>query len=194
MDISNLTGHVPDPVLAELPSVMAKFNIDTPVEVAHFLGQCCVESGNWLKVEESLYYKNAERLLAIFPSAFKNEADKMAKAKTLLCNSEALGDFVYAAIGGYKFRGRGYIQLTGKANYHAFQKAVEDDIMTNPNLVATKYPLLSAGYYFGKYSIGKCIDVSYAAIRAVTGTINKGYVDLDKRKERTEYYYNILTQ
>lgn len=192
MNIENLRGHVPDSVIAEIP-LLNRFNIDTAIEIAHFLGQCSVESGNFKVVEENLNYSTPERILAIFPSAFKGLTDKLTKAKTLVRNPKALADFVYSSIGGYKFRGRGYIQLTGKGNYQAFQIAVhEDDIMANPDLVATKYPLLSAAYYFGKYSLGKCADISDASVRNVTATINRGLVGLPERIEATKKFYELL--
>lgn len=191
--IEKLKGHVPDSVVAEMPEVSAKFGIDTAIEIACFLGQCAPESGDFKKVEESLYYKDPARLVSIFKTAFKNEPDKLAKAKMLVCNPEALGNFVYASIGGYKFRGRGYIQLTGKANYQAFQKAISDDIMANPDLVATKYPLLSAAFYFGQHSLGKCTGVTPDVVRAVTATVNAGLLELDKRIERTQFFYKVLT-
>lgn len=192
MNIENLRGHVPDSLILELP-LLANFMIDTVEEVAHLLGQCYVESGGFKLVEENLYYTSAERLPNIFVTAFSAEKDKLEKAKTLVRNPQALGDYVYASIGGYKFRGRGYIQLTGKQNYQALQRAIpNDDIMANPDLVATKYPLMSAAYYFGKYSVGKVEGVTTQSVRNVTATINRGLLELDKRVAATKMFYELL--
>jgi putative chitinase len=194
MNFENLKGHIPDSVIAELPSVVERFYIDTPIEMAHFIGQCYVESGAFQRTAENMHYTSAGRLVQIFKTSFASEKDKIAKANTLLRNPEALGNFVYSKIGGYKFRGRGYIQLTGIDNYIALQRAIPapDNVVTNPDLVATKYPMFSAGYYFGKYSLGKATEITPAAIRAVTATINRGLVDLELRVKMTNHFYRLL--
>jgi len=100
--------------------------------------------------------------------------------------SETSGD-------GYKFRGRGYIQLTGKDNYTAFGKAINEDITANPDLVATKYPLLSAAWFFQR-CLDKCKDDSDASVIAVTKCVNGGTIGLDDRRKYFKKYYELLKQ
>jgi putative chitinase len=93
---------------------------------------------------------------------------------------------------GYKFRGRGYIQLTGKDNYKAFDAVVPEDIVANPDLVATKYPLLSAAWFFHKNCLKKCVDASDATVTAVTKCVNGGTIGLPDRLKHFKEYYNLL--
>jgi putative chitinase len=100
---------------------------------------------------------------------------------------EASGD-------GYKFRGRGYIQLTGKNNYTAFDKSVDDDILANPDLVATKYPLLSAAWFFSKNGLNKIADegATDAVVTKVTKRVNGGTIGLADRLKHFKEYHNLL--
>lgn len=164
MNLDKLKGHVPDTVIAQIPEVIEKFGFDTPVKLAHFLAQCGHESGGFKVVNENLNY-GAKGLLGIFKKYFPDEA----KAKLYERKPEKIANLVYgnrmgngpeASGEGYKFRGRGYIQLTGKANYAEFDKVVTENIVENPDLVATKYPLLSAAWFFHKNCLGRCKDAS----------------------------------
>ena len=154
MDISKLKGQIPDNVYGEIQSVVDTFGINTPTRLAHFLGQCAHESGNFKFTSENLNY-STKGLLATFPKYFKQPGLAEAYAR----NPERIASRVYAdrmgngAEGtheGWKFRGRGYIQLTGKSNYTAFDKFVNENILQEPDLVAKKYPLLSAAWFFNK--------------------------------------------
>jgi len=93
---------------------------------------------------------------------------------------------------GFKFRGRGYIQLTGKDNYTAFGKAINEDIVSNPDLVSTKYPLLSAAWFFSKNCLAKCVDASEATVTSVTKCVNGGTIGLPDRIKHFNEYYNLL--
>jgi len=95
---------------------------------------------------------------------------------------------------GYKFRGRGYIQLTGKDNYAAFDKTVEDDIIASPDLVATKYPLLSAAWFFHKNGLHKIADegATDAVVTKVTKRVNGGIIGLPDRIKHFNEYNNLL--
>jgi putative chitinase len=194
MDFNKLKGHVPDKVLAEL-STIAKFKIDTPIEVAHFLAQCGHESGGFKLVQENLNY-GAKGLLGIFKKYFPTEAKalqyerKPEKIANLVYGSR-MGNGPEASGDGYKFRGRGYIQLTGKDNYTAFGKAINEDITANPDLVATKYPLLSAAWFFQR-CLDKCKDDSDASVIAVTKCVNGGTIGLDDRRKHFKEYYALL--
>jgi len=197
MDINKLKGHIPDAVLAQIPSVMEKFKIDTPLELAHFLAQCGHESGNFKAVSENLNY-SADGLKKIFPKYFPGNLNESYARKP-----EAIASRVYASrMGngneaskeGFKFRGRGYIQLTGKENYAAFDKFVEDDILANPDLVATKYPLLSAAWFFSKNKLNEIASkgADDATVTAVTKRVNGGTIGLADRIKHFKEFYALL--
>jgi putative chitinase len=95
---------------------------------------------------------------------------------------------------GFKFRGRGYIQLTGKDNYSAFDKFVTDDILGNPDLVSTKFPLMSAAWFFDKNGLWSICDkgASEAIVTAVTKRVNGGTIGLPDRIKHFNEYYNLL--
>jgi putative chitinase len=196
MDLNKLKGHIPDTVIAQIPEVMEKFKIDTPVELAHFLAQCGHESAGFKAVNENLNY-GAKGLLGIFKKYFPTEA----KALQYERKPEKIANLVYggrmgngpeASGEGYKYRGRGYIQLTGKDNYKAFDAVVPENLLESPDLVATKYPLLSAAWFFHKNCLGKCTDASDAAVTAVTKCVNGGTIGLPDRLKHFKEYYNLL--
>jgi putative chitinase len=198
MDLNKLKGHVPDTVIAQIPDVMTKFEINTPLRLAHFLAQCGHESGGFRVVNENLNY-SAKGLLGIFKKYFPNEA----KAKLYERKPEKIANVVYAgrmgngpeASGeGFKFRGRGYIQLTGKQNYTAFGKSINVDICANPDLVATKYPLMSAAWFFNKNGLHKMADggATDAVVTSVTKRVNGGTIGLADRIKHFKEYYNLL--
>ena len=196
MDLNKLKGHIPDNVIAQIPEVMQKFGIDTPVELSHFLAQCGHESGGFRVVNENLNY-SAKGLLGIFKKYFPTQT----LAESYQRKPEKIANRVYASrMGngdeksgeGFKYRGRGFIQLTGKSNYTAFGKAIGVDIVANPDLVATKYPLLSAAWFFSKNCLGKCKDASDASVLAVTKCVNGGTIGLPDRQKHFKEYYNLL--
>lgn len=196
MNIEKLKGHVPDTVIAQLPDTISKFEINTPVKLAHFLAQAGHESAGFKAVNENLNY-GAKGLLSIFKKYFPTEA----KALEYERKPEKIANLVYggrmgngpeASGEGYKFRGRGYIQLTGKDNYKAFDAVVPEDIVANPDLVATKYPLLSAAWFFHKNCLKKCVDASDATVTAVTKCVNGGTIGLADRLKHFKEYYNLL--
>jgi len=196
MNIEKLKGHIPDDVLAQIPDTMQKFELNTPIRLAHFLAQCGHESGGFKVKNENLNY-SAKGLLSTFKKYFPTEA----KAKEYERKPEKIANLVYGSrMGngpevsgeGYKFRGRGYIQLTGKDNYKAFDAVVADDILANPDLVASKYPLLSAAWFFHKNCLKKCVDASDATVTAVTKCVNGGTIGLSDRMKHFKEYYSIL--
>src|SRR5574343_1654465 len=162
MNIDKLKGVITDSVLVQIPDVISKFQINTPLRLAHFLSQCSHESGNFKAVSENLNY-SVDGLKKIFGKYFPGDlANQYAK------NPEKIASRVYGSrMGngdestkeGYKFRGRGFIQLTGKANYIAFGKSINEDLTTNPDKVATDYPLLSAAWFFTKNGLHKLSDL-----------------------------------
>jgi len=198
MDINKLKGHVPDAVIAQLPDTMAKFELNTPLRLAHFLAQAGHESGGFKAVNENLNY-GAKGLLGIFKKYFPSSEKALAYER----KPEKIANLVYGgrmgngpeATGeGYKFRGRGYIQLTGKDNYKAFDAVVTENILETPDLVATKYPLLSAAWFFHKNGLHKIADkgATDAVVTEVTKRVNGGTIGLPDRIKHFKEYYSLL--
>jgi len=198
MNLEKLKGHIPDNVIAQIPSIQTKFEINTPLRLAHFLAQCGHESGGFKLVRENLNY-GAKGLRSIFSKYFPTDALALAYER----KPEKIGNRVYAnrmmngdeASGdGYKFCGRGYIQLTGKENYTNFGKAIEVDLTTTPDLVATQYPLLSAAWFFHKNGLHKLADggATDAVVTSVTKRVNGGVIGLADRIKHFNEYYNLL--
>lgn len=199
MDVGKLKGHIPDTVLLQIPDTIVKFDLTTPLRLAHFLAQCGHESAGFTAVRENLNY-GAKGLMGTFKKYFPTEA----KALQYQRKPEAIANLVYAnrmdngneASGdGFKFRGRGYIQLTGRANYTSFNKFVDEDVVANPDLIATKYPLLSAGWFFYTNGIHKLADggVGRANIEKITRKVNGGLIGIEDRVSHFNEYYKLLT-
>lgn len=196
--LHNLKGHIPAAVIAQIPDTAARFGITTPLRLAHFLAQCGHESGGFTAVRENLNYK-APGLMKIFKKYFPNakialqyekKPDKIANlvyANRMGNGSEASGD-------GFNYRGRGYIQLTGKSNYQLFDKTVPEDITANPDLVATKYPLASAAFFFNNNKLWAICDrgADVATVTAVTKRVNGGTIGLPDRIKHFNEYYKLL--
>ena len=105
-----------------------------------------------------------------------------------------MGNGAEATGEGYKFRGRGYIQLTGKDNYKAFDAVVPENLLETPDLVATKYPLLSAAWFFHKNGLHKIADggATDAVVTSVTKRVNGGTIGLPDRIKHFKEYYSLL--
>jgi putative chitinase len=197
LNIQKLKGHIPDAVIAQIPETAKKFNITTNLRLAHFLSQCGHESGGFKAVSENLNY-SADGLKKTFGKYFPgNLAESYARqpekiASRVYANRMSNGD--EASKEGFKFRGRGYIQLTGKANYTSFTKFIGEDCVTNPDLVATKYPLASAGFFFDSNKLWSICDkgADDATVTAVTKRVNGGTIGLADRIKHFKEYYNLL--
>ena len=198
MNLQKLKGHIPDSVIAMLPDTIAKFELNTPLRLAHFLAQAGHESGGFKAVQENLNY-GAKGLLGIFKKYFPTPE----KAALYERKPEKIANLVYGGrMGngpetsgeGWKFRGRGYIQLTGKDNYKAFDAVVTESIIDNPDLVATKYPLLSAAWFFHKNGLHKIADqgATDAVVTSVTKRVNGGTIGLPDRIKHFKEYYTLL--
>jgi putative chitinase len=196
--LDKLKGHIPDSVLAQIPDTAAKFGITNPLRLAHFLSQCGHESGGWKATQENLNY-SSKGLMGIFKKYFPT----LALAEQYARKPEAIASRVYggrmgngaeATKEGFKFRGRGYIQLTGKDNYSAFDKFVPEEILANPDLVATKYPLMSAAWFFNKNGLWSICDkgADQGTVTAVTKRVNGGTIGLPDRIKHFNEYYNLL--
>ena len=198
LKLDKLKGHIPDAVIAMIPDTAAKFEINTPLRLAHFLAQCGHESGGFKATQENLNY-SAKGLAGIFKKYFPTEAAAAPYAR----QPQKIASKVYGGrMGngpestgeGYKFRGRGYIQLTGKENYTAFGKSIGEDIISNPDVVASKYALLSAAWFFSKNGLHKMADggASDAVVTSITKRVNGGTIGLPDRIKHFKEYYSLL--
>ena len=197
VDLNKLKGHVPDAVISQIPDVMDKFKINTPLRVAHFLAQCGHESANFKAVTEGLNY-SAKALSSTWPKRFPPEiAGQYERNPEKIANRaycDRMGNGPESSGDGWKYRGRGFIQLTGKVNYEAFKKFVPDDVVANPDLVATKYPLLSAAWYWNSRSINAACDLGATreAVEKVTKLVNGGLIGIDDRQKHFDEFYSLL--
>jgi putative chitinase len=199
MNLDKLKGHVPDAVIAQLPDTIAKFELNTPLRLAHFLAQAGHESGGFKALNENLNY-GAKGLLGIFKKYFPTEAlaiqyERKPEKIANRVYGGRMGNGPEATGEGYKFRGRGYIQLTGKDNYKAFDAVVTESIVDNPDLVATKYPLLSAAWFFHKNGLHKLADggATDAVVTSITKRVNGGTIGLADRIKHFKEYYAALS-
>lgn len=192
-----LKGQVPDSVIAEIALIADKFNIITNLRLAHFLAQCSHESGNFKAVSENLNYSK-DGLMRIFPKYFPgNLAESYAYKPEMIASrvyGNRMGNGDEASKEGFKFRGRGYIQLTGKQNYQIFSQFIGEDCVANPDLVATKYPLGSAAFFFNNNKLWSICDggSSDDVVTAVTKRVNGGTIGLDHRLSEFKKFFNLL--
>jgi putative chitinase len=197
MNLDKLKGHIPDAVLAQIPDTATKFNITTPLRLAHFLAQCGHESAGFKAVNENLNY-SVDGLKRIFSKYFPGTlAEGYARQPEKIASKvygNRMGNGNEASKEGWKYRGRGYIQLTGKDNYKAFDATVDDDILNNPDLVATKYPLMSAAWFFERGKIWTVCDKGSdkSTVTSVTMKVNGGTIGLEDRIKHFNEYYNLL--
>ena len=199
LKLSNLKGHIPDAVIAMIPDTAAKFAINTPLRLAHFLAQCGHESGGFRATQENLNY-SAKGLMGIFKKYFPTSAlaaqyERKPEKIAARVYGGRMGNGAEATKEGYKFRGRGYIQLTGKENYTAFGKSIGEDILSNPDVVSSKYALLSAAWFFSKNGLHKMADsgASDAVVTQITKRVNGGTIGLPDRIKHFKEYYKLLS-
>lgn len=196
--IDRLKTHVPDVVLGQIPDCTEKFSINTPLRLAHFLAQCAHESAEFKAREENLNY-SAAGLKKVFAKYFPgNLAESYARQPEKIASrvyGGRMGNGDEASKEGYKYRGRGYIQLTGKDNYSAFSNSTSDDILNNPDLVASKYPLLSAAWFWGIRSLNSLADKGAGdeVVTQITKKVNGGLNGLEDRIAHFKNYYALLT-
>ena len=198
LKLEKLKGHIPDAVIAMIPAVAQKFQIDSALRLAHFLAQCGHESGGFRLTKENLNY-SAKGLNGIFKKYFptlesalpyERKPEKIANkvyGGRMGNGPESTGD-------GAKYCGRGYIQLTGKDNYTAFGKSIGEDVCANPQVVAEKYALLSAAWFFNKNGLHKMADggATDAVVTSITKRVNGGTIGLPDRIKHFKEYYHLL--
>jgi putative chitinase len=181
--------------LGPLEETFAKYDISTPQRQAAFIGQSAHESANFNTLEENLHYK-AESLMKVWPSRFTNDLIAGAYAN----NPEKIANKVYAGrMGngdeesgdGWKYHGRGLIQLTGRDNYSNCGSSLNLDLLGNPNLLLEpKYATLSAGYFWNKKGLNALADSK--DYDTMTKRINGGLIGLDDRKIKIAKAISVL--
>jgi putative chitinase len=192
-----LKGLVPQTLIDD----MVSHEINTPLRAAHFLAQAAHESGGFKFKSENLNYSK-ESLLKVFPKYFTAESaegyHRQPEKIASRVYANRMGNGNEASKEGWKFKGRGYIQLTGKDNYKAFSDwAKEPSIMDNPDQVADdKYAGLSAIWFWNKNGLSKIADTDNLrddkTLIKITARVNGGTHGLVDRLERFNHYKKIL--
>lgn len=204
MNTSNLASKISVEAFAHMNNIVSKYNITSHVRLAHFMAQIAHESGNFKAVVENLNY-SVDALLSVFPKYFKDKNGVLDKAlaQKYARNAEMIGSRVYASrMGngdeaskeGYKFRGRGYLQVTGKDNYKAFSTFIGEDCVANPDLISTKYPMDSAMWFFDKNKLWDICDkgATSEVVTLVTKRVNGGTHGLDDRLSKFNTFVGLL--
>lgn len=172
-----------------------RFEINTPERQANFLGQCAHESGGFAVLKENLNYKQ-EALCKVWPKRFPSidDAEPYHKQPEKIANkvyASRMGNGDEASGDGWKYRGRGLIQLTGHDNYKACGEALGVDLLANPDLVSTpQYAALSAGWFWDKNHLNKYADES--DVQGLTKKINGGTHGIEDRVARTQQAIDVL--
>jgi len=197
LKLDKLKGHIPDSVLTEINTIGDKFGIITNLRLTHFLAQCSTESGNFKAVYENLNYSK-DGLMRVFSKYFPGTL-----AESYAYQPEKIASRVYGGrLGngnestkeGWKYRGAGFIQLTGKENFKKFGEFLGIDLVSNPELVATKYPLTSAAYFFNSNNLWAICDQgkSEDVVTEVSRRVNGGFNGLDHRKKEFKRFEKLL--
>lgn len=172
---------------AALDAACTAYDITTPLRVAHFMAQMSEESGNFQRLEENLNYTHASRLLAVFPSHF----DDLADASEYVGDPEGIANRVYAdrmgngdedSGDGWRFRGRGFLQDTGRSQYALLTAGLGHDFISNPDDLATlEWAALAAGWTWQEKRCNGLADADN--ITAITRAINGGLNGLVERED-----------
>ena len=182
-----------------LCKILPIYEINTNLRLAHFLAQTCHESAYYSKLEEGINY-SVQGLSATWPKRLPADlANKYGRTATQKANQSAIANIAYgnrmgngdeASGDGYKYRGRGLIQITGKDNYKMFSMKIfgNDSILQNPDLVAKdkKIAIHSAGWFWKDNNLNQFADKD--DIIAITKKINGGIIGLEERKALTEKF------
>jgi len=170
--------------------------IPTIEATAHFVGNTYHETGGFKLFEENLNY-SAAGLLKIFPKYFnQNTAIQYARNPQAIANivyANRMGNGNFASGDGYKFRGRGALQTTGKNNYNLLGKYLGVDLLLNPDAVKDKYALESAKFYFDSNKLWSIAStVTDESIRKVRKAVNGGQIGILDVSEKVKYFYKLL--
>jgi putative chitinase len=187
--------HIGEQWADALNETFARFNILSPVQQASFIGQCGHECGNFKVLEENLNYR-AETLMKLWAKRFPTIeiANEYARNPKKIANkvyASRMGNRDESSGDGYRFRGRGCIQLTGHANYFHAGKACDEDFVMNPDLVATpKYAAMTAGWFWNTHKLNQYADARDFA--TMTKKINGGTIGLNDRIKHINHALEVL--
>ena len=179
-----------------LNETFQKFNILTPRQQGAFIGQCGHECGNFKVLEENLNYR-AATLMKLWPKRFPtqevaNSYEKNPKKIANMVYSSRMGNRDESSGDGYRFRGRGCIQLTGHSNYYHAGQACGVDFVMSPDLVGTpKYAAITAGWFWSTHNCNTLSENQDWI--ALTKKINGGTIGLKERIEHTEKAISVLS-
>ena len=178
-----------------LDQLLDDYDIDTPLRVAHFVAQCAHESGNFVFIKENLNYKAAslQKIFSkYFPTAelaaqYDNQPERIANriyANRMGNGPETSGD-------GYKYCGRGLIQLTGKDNYTFFAGSLNIPVEEASDYLATfEGAAQSACWFWEQNNLNRFADAN--DVKGLTKAINGGYIGLEDRISHTEHALHVL--
>jgi len=180
-----------------MKAAMAFYNL-TPERAAHFFGQTSHETGEFKTFSENLNY-SANGLMKIFKKYFNNlSALAYARNPEKIANKvygNRMGNGTEVSGDGYKFRGRGALQLTGRSNYVSFAEYLgKPEILLRPEMVADEYAFESAMFFFDKNKLWDICDkgVNNNTILKLTKRINGGTNGLEHRTVLTNKYYKLI--
>jgi len=182
-----------------LCGILPKYGVDTPRRVAHFISQCAHESNNFRSLEENLNYSK-ESLEKVFPRYFgtgKRDATAYARNPEKIANYVYMDEFRTAKMGnvnpgdGWRFRGRGLKQLTGRDNYTRFGKSVGMTAEQAADYVATeKGAIESAAWFWDTNKLNTIADTDDVVL--MTKRINGGNIGLEDRQQRYSKAMQVL--
>ena len=195
--LAPLKAHLPEFIFSQIPACIDTFEINTPLRLAHFLGQCDYESAGFSVTEENLNYPAASLRRAFKKYFRKNLAEQYAHQPEKIAArlyAGRMGNGNEASKEGALYRGRGVILLRGKLNYAAFNAMVDDDLLQHPDLVAKKYALLSAAWYWNTRSLNTLADGGNhkTTVKQITRKMVGGFNDINARFQTFTKYDTLL--
>jgi putative chitinase len=206
LDLNKLKGKIPQSIFDILPEAFEKYSINTPLRASHFLGQIAHESGDFTIKTESMNYSTPSRIVDIWPSRFNLDGSGSKKdANKYIKNQELLAEAVYGgrmgnndAGDGFRFRGGGFLQLTGKEAYQGYAKYLGKTVGETADLLRSenKYAMDAACWeYVVNMKLNTVADqgMNDDVIKVISKKINGGYIGLDDRKLKCKKYYSILS-
>ena len=178
-----------------LDQLLDEYEINTPLRVAHFVAQCAHESGNFVFIKENLNYKAAS-LMTVFKKYFPTHelAQQYEKRPEKIANrvyANRMGNGDETSGDGWKFCGRGLIQLTGKDNYTFFAGSLNISVEEAAEYLATfEGAAQSACFFWEQNNLNRFADAN--DVKGLTRAINGGYIGLSDREKHTEHALHIL--
>ena len=178
-----------------LDQLLPDYDINTPLRVAHFIAQCAHESGNFVFIKENLNYR-ADSLMKTFKRYFPTLelAQQYEKKPEKIANrvyANRMGNSDEASGDGWRYCGRGLIQLTGKDNYTFFAGSLGISVEDASEYLATfEGAAQSACWYWEQNNLNRFADAN--DVRGLTRAINGGYIGLEDRQKHTEHAMHVL--